>query len=154
MEYRKSRYNMILIATTLKLRLSIQRRGPMGLRFRVCCTRPGCGSLQKSQCGALLMELTQNPTPLELAEDASYHRHSGIKSPKASAGKAAGSADLSTLVGSGHWGSYQETKPFPLALSSVSLQCPLLTKFHVVRLSKKTYLRRQIHFQSGPKGRI
>lgn len=85
------------------------------------------------------MEPTQNkPTPWELAEDASYQRHSTVKSPKAGAAEVAGSADLSTIAGAEHWGSQEGTKPFPPALYGVSLQCPLSTTLHMLELSKKT----------------
>lgn len=152
MEYRNSRYNMILTATTLKLRLSIQRKGCMRQRFPHLLQRPwlGCGSLQRSHCGALLIELTQNLPPGTCW---------GCILPQALHYKI-----TESLCWESWWFCWplytcriwalrelpENKKPFPLALSSVSLQCPLLTKFHMVQLSKKT----QIHFQGGLKGWI
>lgn len=60
-------------------------------------------------------------TPWELAADASYWRYSYYTVTQATAGAAAGSADLSTLTGAGHWGNQEGTKPLPLALSCVSV---------------------------------
>lgn len=55
------------------------------------------------------------PTPRELAEDASYQRHSTIKSPRAGAGEAAGSADLPTILRElGTGGAPREQNPFLL----------------------------------------
>lgn len=143
---------MNLTATSLRLRQSTQRRGPLGLTSEFVAEDLAVSLSAEKSVQCLVDGTYPKSTPLELAEDASYQRHSTIKSPKAGAGEAAGSADLSTIAGAGPWGSQEGTEPFPPALSSVSLQCPLLTKLYMLQLSKKICLRTQIHFQSRPKG--
>lgn len=105
------------------------KKWPLETEFQSLLQRTWLWVTAEKSVWCLLVGTYPKSTPWELAADGSYRRYSYYTVTQATAGAAAGSADLSTLAGAGHWGIQEGTKPLPLALSCVSLQCPLLTNF-------------------------
>ena len=141
---------------------------PLGTEVQTLLQRTWLGftTWQKSHCGASLMGVNRNPLPRNLLRrclsrgaphKASQHwcwgsccfywplclKELGTGETAFAAGLYTGAATCAPCPARGTAAepAHQGAKPFPPALSTVSLQCPVLTKLHMVQLSEKKYLR-------------